>query len=227
MRSQTETLTRRAGKPLCLAMVGLFGLGLVHGQEAKKPAKGQADTAVASAPAVEAATSPLTAFGRQVPAMRPNRGVWIPSFVNGVRNSLVEAEVMTRIDDQRMQAENLSIHLYGKEAKENVEIILPSATYHMTHQILRSDERSKVSRMDFDLEGDSMVFDTVTSQGRMTGNVRMTIHDARGFMASMNESKKEEPEAPEGSNGAAAVPTDTAISTTSKVQPKPATPKKP
>lgn len=227
MRSLTEAMIRRVGTPVRLAVVGLIGMGCAHGQEAKKPAKAQAGVAEAGAPAVAAATSPLTAFGRQVPAMRPNRGVWIPSFVNGMRNSLVEAEVMTRIDDQRMQAENLTIHLYGKEAKENVEIVLPSATYHMTHQILRSDERSKVSRMDFDLEGDSMVFDTVTSQGRMTGNVRMTIHDARGFMASMNESKKDEPEAAKGANDPAVVPPDTAISTTSKVQPKPETPKKP
>jgi hypothetical protein len=35
-----------------------------------------------------------------------------------------------------------------------------------------------VSREDFDIQGDSMIFDTRTGQGKMVGNVRMVIFDA-------------------------------------------------
>jgi len=34
-----------------------------------------------------------------------------------------------------------------------------------------------VSRPDFEIEGDSLIYDTGKSQGRMTGNIRMVIFD--------------------------------------------------
>jgi hypothetical protein len=124
----------------------------------------------------------LSAFGSQIPAQRPNKGVVIPSFSEGKRSSLVEADVVTRIDETRLLAEKMTIYLYGASPAENVTVTLPSATFNMDQQILRSSERSKVSRADFDLEGDALIFDTTTSQGRMSGNVRMTIHDAGALM---------------------------------------------
>ncbi len=155
-------------------------------EEAKK-------TAAAGSPeAAETAGSQLTTFGRQIPAQRPNRGIWIPSFSEGKLSSVVEADVVTRIDDQRLFAENMIIHLHNDTENGEVKVDMPSATYHMTSQMVRSNERSKVSRSDFDLEGDSLVFDTTTSQGRMSGNVRMTIHDARGFMKDAAVPAKEE-----------------------------------
>jgi len=208
----------------------------IQAQEPQPKAPAATEQSKAASPVanseIAAATSPLTAFGRQIPAMRPNRGIWIPSFVNGVRNSLVEADVVTRIDDNRLEAENMTINLYGAEAKEDVEITLPSATYHMTHQILRSDERSKVSRADFDLEGDSLIFDTMTSQGRMTGNVRMTIHDARGFMDSMNnptsgETKGDKAAAAPPSTEPAPPATSTATSSSRKSAANPTPAQKP
>lgn len=185
---------------------------------AQEPKPQAAEPVTPAEPEVAAISSPLTTFGRQIPAMRPNRGVWIPSFANGTLSSLVEADVVTRVDDNRLEADNMKIKLYGADPKENVEIDLKSATYHMTHQILRSDERSKVSRMDFDLEGDSLIFDTITSQGRMTGNVRMTIHDARGFMESMNKPATTEAKAESAAadpNSTAPVPPATATATSS------------
>ena len=132
--------------------------------------------------AAQSASSGLSAFGSQIPAQRPNKGVVIPSFSQGKRSSLVEADVVTRIDENRLLAERMTIYLYGATPAENVTVTLPSATFNMDQQILRSSERSKVSRADFDLEGDALIFDTTTSQGRMSGNVRMTIHDAGAFM---------------------------------------------
>ena len=145
--------------------------------------------------------SGLTAFGQQIPAQRPNFGIYIPSFSSGKPSSIIEAEVLTRVDDFRLQAEQMTIHLFGKEEKDQITVDLPTATYNMTNQILRSNERSKVSRADFDLEGDSLIFDTTTSQGRMTGNVRMTIYDTGAFM--QNAAKPRPPQAPAADSGTA------------------------
>ena len=150
--------------------------------DSKDKTKASDKTATAAEATPETPGSQLTTFGRQIPAQRPNRGIWIPSFSGGLLSSVVEADVVTRIDDQRLFAENMTILLHGSEDKDQVKVDMPSATYHMTSQMIRSNERSKVSRADFDLEGDSLVFDTTTSQGRMSGNVRMTIHDAKSFL---------------------------------------------
>ena len=147
----------------------------------KGAGKAGSKTPASADAAATSATSGLSAFGSQIPAQQPNKGVVIPSFSDGKRSSLVEADVVTRIDDNRLLAEKMIIHLFGQTPAENVTVTLPSATFSMDQQILRSSERSKVSRADFDLEGDALIFDTTTSQGRMSGNVRMTIHDAGAF----------------------------------------------
>lgn len=176
-------------------------LVLLGGCVAALPAQ---ETKPAASDKTEAATespgSQLTTFGRQIPAQRPNRGIWIPSFSNGILSSVVEADVVTRIDEQRLFAENMTILLHGTEDKDEVKVDMPSATFHMTSQMIRSNERSKVSRADFDLEGDSLIFDTTTSQGRMTGNVRMTIHDAKSFLQVKPEGAEATPAPPPASS---------------------------
>jgi hypothetical protein len=181
-----------------IAALLLCGLpGQAEDAKPKPKPKPKTDKAKADAPAPDptaaSAGSGLTAFGRQIPAQRPNRGIYIPSFSEGKASSVVEADVLTRIDDARLQAEDMTIHLYGEESKDNVTVKMPSATYNMTNQILRSNERSKVSRADFDLEGDALLFDTTTSQGRMSGNVRMTIHDAGALLKRPSSEKAKEP----------------------------------
>lgn len=163
--------------PLAAALLLLAAVA--SGEEKPKTAP---DAAAPAPAAAETPGSQLSAFGRQIPAQRPNRGIWIPSFSEGKLSSVVEAEVVTRIDDQRLFAENMTIHLHNDEQKGPVQVDMSSATYHMASQMIRSNERSKVSRSDFDLEGDTLIFDPTTSQGRMSGNVRMTIHNARGFI---------------------------------------------
>jgi hypothetical protein len=56
---------------------------------------------------------------------------------------------------------------------------LKSAVFNMPDQIMRSGERSRVSRADFEMEGDSMVFDTANSIGSMKGRVRTLIFDMK------------------------------------------------
>jgi hypothetical protein len=88
---------------------------------------------------------------------------------------------MTRVDDENMSMERMDIRLYGATHEKDVRIQLVTALYHMPSQILSSETRSRVSREDFDLQGDSMIFDTRTGQGKMIGHVRMVIYDSDSF----------------------------------------------
>lgn len=120
----------------------------------------------------------LGAFGKVLPVGEKNIDVKIPSFRDGIPSSTVRAYSMTRMDDENMAMERMDIRLYGQTHEKDVRIQLVTALYHMPSQILSSDSRSRVSRDDFNIEGDTMIFDTRTGQGKMIGNVRMVIHDA-------------------------------------------------
>ena len=43
--------------------------------------------------------------------------------------------------------------------------------------IIDSKTRTKVTRADFEISGDTMHFNTSNHQGTMTGNVHMTVYD--------------------------------------------------
>jgi lipopolysaccharide export system protein LptA len=204
-----ETLLRR----LLIGAASLLLAALPSdAADAKPKSKPKSASETKADPTAPSAGTGLTAFGRQIPAQRPNRGVYIPSFSEGKASSIVEADVLTRIDDTRLLAETMTIHLYGDTPKDNVVVTMPTAIYNMTNQILRSDDRSKVTNVDYEIEGDALIFDTSTSQGRMTGNVRMTIHDAGSLLKKPADTQKKAP----------AAATETSVPKAIPVNPSPA-----
>ncbi len=130
----------------------------------------------------------MSAFGKMVPAGFANRNVVIPSFDSrGRKSSEVKADTLTRIDDDRLRAEKISIDIFAEDPTKNIHVDLISAIHHMADQILRSGERSIVRRSDFETSGDSLVFDARTSIGSMKGHVRTLIFDT-GSLSGKSES---------------------------------------
>ena len=124
--------------------------------------------------------SGIGAFLQMVPPGAVNKGAVIPSFdTTGRRTSLITADMIRRVDDDRIYAEKLVVQMFNADPKNDVRIDLKTAFYHMSGGgVLRSTERSRVSRADFEIEGDSLIFDTAKNQGRMTGNIHMVIFDS-------------------------------------------------
>lgn len=130
------------------------------------------------ATAQEAPDSGMASFLQMVPLGTESKGAVIPSFDSaGRRTSLITADVIRRIDDERLYAEGLIVQMFNVNPQSNVRLDLQTAFYHMNGGILRSLQRSRVTRPDFQIEGDSIIFDTTKNQGRMTGNIRMVIFD--------------------------------------------------
>ena len=120
----------------------------------------------------------LTTFGRMIPAGFVNRGVVIPSFDRqGRKSSEMRAETVVRLDEKCLRAESMVIDLIARDPGQNMTVALPEAFFYLQDRILRSDTRSTVTRADFETSGDSMVFDSRTSMGSMTGHVRTLIFD--------------------------------------------------
>lgn len=126
--------------------------------------------------------SGMAAFMQMIPLGTESEGAIIPSFDStGRRTSLITADTIRRIDDERLYAEGLVVEMFNTNPANNVRLDLHTAFYHMNGGLLRSTERSRVSRADFQVEGDSLVFDTTKNQGTMTGNIRMVIFDTRAL----------------------------------------------
>lgn len=121
----------------------------------------------------------LASFMKMIPLGAESRGAVIPSFdAEGRRSSLITADVIRRIDDERIYAEGLVVRMINADAAKDLRMDLSTAFFQMATGVLRSTERSRVSRADFQIEGDNLVFDTNKNQGRMTGNIRMVIFDS-------------------------------------------------
>jgi hypothetical protein len=120
----------------------------------------------------------MSDFGRMVPEGLINRGVIIPSFnQEGKKSSELRAETLTRIDDERLLAEKVTIDVYAETPEKTLHVDLKSAVHHLADQLLRSGERSVITRADFETSGDSLVFDATTTIGSMKGRVRTLIFD--------------------------------------------------
>lgn len=121
----------------------------------------------------------LTSFMKMIPLGAESRGAVIPSFdAEGRRSSLITADVIRRIDDERIYAEGLVVRMINADAAKDLRMDLSTAFFQTATGILRSTDRSRVSRADFQIDGDNLVFDTNKNQGRMTGNIRMVIFDS-------------------------------------------------
>ena len=173
-----------------------------------KSSKGKTTTEPTTEPTAQ---DGLGAMGDMIPEGMRNLKVRIPGFQAGRQSSLITADAVTRQKDHTLFAEKMAIHMFAVKPEENVRVDLRTATYNMTTQVLTSEERSRVSRKDFQIEGDSMVFDTTTSQGKMVGRVRMIIYDAKSFS-----------QAVQGSTDPTEAPAVPPVTTTTPDQPKPA-----
>lgn len=140
----------------------------------------------------------MSAFGKMIPAGFVNRDVVIPSFdETGRKTSELRAATITRIDEERLMAGRVSIDIITLDPKENIQVDLPTALYHLNDKVLRSGERSTITRSDLETSGDTLVFDSATSIGRMSGRVRTLIFDTS---AVSHDSSKAETSAAKASN---------------------------
>jgi hypothetical protein len=113
----------------------------------------------------------MSAFGKMIPLGFVNKNVVVPSFKDGKPSSMLTADTLTRLD--------VVVEIYAEDPAATLSVDLKSAVFNMPDQIMRSGERSRVSRADFEMEGDSMVFDTANSIGSMKGRVRTLIFDMK------------------------------------------------
>lgn len=156
-----------------MLVIALAAAAAVHGEgKSKKSSKDKPKAAEE-----EKGVSGLESIGNLIQEGVRSTDVRNPGFDDGRRTSFVEADSMIRLPGNKLYGEGVIIRLYKEDPKDNVRVDLKTATYHMDTKILSSEDRSKVSRADFEMSGDKMTFDTINSHGTMSGHVHVIIHD--------------------------------------------------
>jgi len=137
--------------------------------------KGHKKTARATAtPSASPGDQSLTSI--PLPIGHEAKGVVFPDFdAEGHLRGRFEAGTAHRIDQEHIGFQQLKIMTYTPESQPDLQVDMHTSVLDLKTRILSSQERTTIRRADFNIVGDSVMFDTNTRTGRLIGNVKMVI----------------------------------------------------
>jgi hypothetical protein len=157
------------------------------GKEGKK-AKGAKKKQAAALATATASTGEQSLTNIPLPIGHEAKGLVLPDFdLQGHLRGRFVAGTARRIDQDHMGFTDLKITTFKETNEVDLQIEMPTSVLDLTTRILSSQARTTVRRADFNIVGDSAVFDTSTRTSRMIGNVKMVITDQSHLMEKPNE----------------------------------------
>lgn len=116
-----------------------------------------------------------------IPVGEPVSGIKIPQYdEEGKLSMTLLAGKARKLDDRKVEFENLKIRFTDKEGKE-ILVEIPHALLDTETKVLVADSKTAISRDDFDIAGDNVEFDTVSRTGRFKGRVRASFRNGASF----------------------------------------------
>jgi hypothetical protein len=110
-----------------------------------------------------------------IPVGIPMNGLKIPCYdEEGNVTTLLESDIATKIDERMIEFANLKIEVLDNEGRK-IFVELPQSLFNLETRILSGQQSAKIRRDDFEINGDSIEFDTRTKFGRIRGNITMII----------------------------------------------------
>jgi hypothetical protein len=123
-----------------------------------------------------------------LPVGHEAKGLVLPDFdAHGHLVGKFEAGTAKRIDEENVAFQKLKITTFTPENQIDLQIDMHTSVLNLKTRLLSSQERTFVRRVDFNITGDSVQFDTNTRTGRLIGNVKMVITDQSHLMGKPNE----------------------------------------
>ncbi|HEX4667243.1 MAG TPA: LPS export ABC transporter periplasmic protein LptC [Chthoniobacterales bacterium] len=108
------------------------------------------------------------------------KGLVLPNYdLKGHLLGRFEAATAARIDENHVRFTDLKMVTFDEKEKPNFNVEMARATLNLETRVIDSEQRTKLKRADFEIAGDTMEFNTMTHQGTMAGNVRMTIFNQK------------------------------------------------
>jgi hypothetical protein len=112
-----------------------------------------------------------------IPVGEPVSGIKIPQYDESGKISMtLLAGKARKLDDSKVEFENLKISFTDKEGKE-ILVEIPHALLDTETKLLTADSKTVITRDDFDLNGEKAEFDTVSRTGRFIGRVRASFRN--------------------------------------------------
>src|SRR6478672_8098569 len=113
-----------------------------------------------------------------LPVGHEAKGLVLPDFdANGHLRGRFEAGTAHRMDQEHVGFQHLKITTYTPQSEPDLQIDMNTSVLDLKTRILTSQERTTIRRSDFNITGDSVLFDTNSKTGRLVGNVKMVITD--------------------------------------------------
>src|SRR5947209_15076166 len=111
-----------------------------------------------------------------LPVGHEAKGLVLPDFgSDGRLRGKFAAKTARRIDEGHVGFQELAILTYTPENQVDLQIDMHTGVLDLKTRILSSNERTLIKRADFNIEGDSVQFDTDKRIGRLSGNVKMVL----------------------------------------------------
>ncbi len=105
-------------------------------------------------------------------------GLKLPSFgLDGKLKVLFNVGVATRVDENNVKMTNTQVQTYDEDGSPEMDIALPTSTFHLSTRVITTEQSVTISREDFELTGQTMAFNTETRTGTLGGGVKMVIFD--------------------------------------------------
>ncbi len=129
-------------------------------------------------PKADPAATPKKRFDVPVEKGHPAFVLKIPYFTpDGKRQMNFTIGVASRIDENHVEMKDLQIETFDENEEHEMDIDLPTAIFNTETSVITSRQHVTIHRDDFDLTGECMIFNTLTKQGGLGGNVHMLIYN--------------------------------------------------
>lgn len=113
-----------------------------------------------------------------MPNGRDAKGIKIPyRDSEGKLKMRFDIGVAKKVDDTHVEMSELQIQTYDENEEPDMTIDLPTSTLDLKTSVITAHHPVTIKREDFELHGNTMIFNTKTKQGGLGGKVRMLIYN--------------------------------------------------
>ncbi len=162
-----------------LSLVGLLisGAGEVAWADKNKPPKPKKKKKDRAAATATPSPGEQNLTNIPLPVGHEAKGLVLPDFdLNGKLVGRFEAGTAKRIDEEHITFEDLKITTFTPENQVDLQVAMRLSIFNLKTRVLSSKTRTAIKRADFNIEGDTVEFDTATRTGKLNGNVKMVIN---------------------------------------------------
>jgi hypothetical protein len=111
------------------------------------------------------------------PVGKPWRDVRVPRYDDQDRlASIMHSETLTRESLKLLQMEGLTLAMFEPDRTLSLRLKTAKGIYDLGTKELKTRTKTFIEHPRFDMQGDSLVFDTQSGKGKLNGNVEMVIY---------------------------------------------------